>query len=778
MQSFRQTTIKRKLIGLIMLTSSVALLVAFALMIVSDYVSFRSGLVRDLRMLADVMGTSGSSALDFDDEEFATKTLAGLTATPNITTAAIYTKEGKVLASYLRDQQSEPPPERPGPEGYAFKNAYLTLFHRGYLNLFHPIRRGGERIGSIYLQYSLQEMNARLTRYVGLAGAIVLGAALIAFLFSSRLQRIISGPILSLAQTARIVSEQKNYSVRAEKRTDDEIGFLIDRFNEMLGQIEEHEKELQEVNEQLVQSEQRARAGTQAKSQFLANMSHELRTPLNAIIGYSEMLQEEAQDAGLESSIPDLKKINRAGRHLLELINDVLDLSKIEAGKMELYLETFDIPNLLEEISATVQLLVQKNSNTIEVLCPSNLGAMRADMTKVRQALFNLLSNASKFTNHGKITLEAAREVSPSNGHWIVFRVSDTGIGMTPEQQARVFETFAQAEASTMRDFGGTGLGLAITKNFCRMMGGDVSLTSEPGKGSIFTIRLPIEVREPEAESEVEAKSIAAPPPMEGKTVLVIDDDADTREVLERFLNRKGFHVECASSGQDGLRLAKELHPAAITLDVMMPGMDGWAVLSTLKSEPELADIPVVMLTIVDDKNLGYSLGATDYMIKPVDRERLAEILMKFRDVPPPRCALVIDDEEPARQMLTRILEKEGWNVLQAEDGLAALERMKKQRPDLILLDLMMPKMNGFEFVAELHKHDEWQSIPIIVITAVDVTIRDRVRLDGYVEKVLRKSALSEDALLGEIRDLISVCVQRKQQSQHKPAGLASTAQP
>jgi signal transduction histidine kinase/DNA-binding response OmpR family regulator len=776
MRAFRQTTIKRKLIGVIMLTSGIALMVAFALMIVSDYVSFRSGLVRDLRTLADVMGTSASSALDFDVEESAKETLAGFAAAPNITTACIYTKEGKIFASYLRDKQSESPPPKPGAEGYVFKNAYLTLFHPGYLTLFHPIMRDGERIGTIYLQYSLQETNARLARYAGIAGAIVLGASLIAFLFSSRLQRVISEPILSLARTARIVSEQKNYSVRAEKRTGDEIGFLIDRFNEMLAQIEEHEKELREVNEQLVQSEQRARAGTQAKSQFLANMSHELRTPLNAIIGYSEMLQEEAQDGGLESFIPDLKKINRAGRHLLELINDVLDLSKIEAGKMELYLETFDIPSLLEEISATVKLLVEKNSNTIEVRCPANLGAMRADMTKVRQALFNLLSNASKFTDHGKITLEATRDASSSSGDWIIFRVSDTGIGITPEQQARVFEAFAQAEATTMRDFGGTGLGLAITKNFCRMMDGDVTLTSEPGKGSIFTIRLPSEVREPEAETEPESKSIAARP-VEGRTVLVIDDDADTRDVLERFLNRKGFHVECASSGQDGLRLAKELHPAAITLDVMMPGMDGWAVLSAIKSEPDLADIPVVMLTIVDDKNLGYGLGATDYMIKPVDRERLAKILVKFGDVPPPRSALVIDDEEPARRMLAGILEKEGWNVIQAENGLVAIEQMEKQRPDLILLDLIMPKMNGFEFVAKLHKHDEWQSIPIVVITARDVTIEDRVRLDGYVEKVLLKRALSEDALLAEIRDLISACVQRKQQRQNKPAGLPSTAQ-
>jgi signal transduction histidine kinase/CheY-like chemotaxis protein len=761
MPAFRQTTIKRKLIALIMLTSSVALLVAFAFMIGSDYLTFRSGMVRDLRTLAAVVGTNGSSALDFDDEEFAAKTLAALAATPNITTAAIYTKDGRVLAKYLRDKQSELPPEQPGSEKYVFKN--------GYLMLFRPILRGEERIGSIYLQSTLDEMNARLARYAGIGGAIVLGASLIAFLFSSRLQRVISNPVLSLAHTAKVVSERKDYSLRAEKRTDDEIGFLIDRFNEMLTQIEEHEKEIQEVNEQLVQSEQRARAATQAKSHFLANMSHELRTPLNAIIGYSEMLQEEAQDSGQESFIPDLKKINRSGRHLLDLINDVLDLSKIEAGKMELYLETFDIPNLLEDVSTTVQLLVQKNSNTLEVRCPANLGAMRADMTKVRQSLFNLLSNASKFTKNGKITLEAAREISPTKADWIVFRVSDTGIGMTPEQQDRVFEAFSQADSATARDFGGTGLGLTITKTFCRMMGGDVALTSEPGKGTTFTIRLPTEVREPKAESAAASESSAAPN-MEGTPVLVVDDDADTRQVLKRFLNRKGFPVECASSGEEGLRLARELHPMAIILDVMMPGMDGWAVLSTLKSEPEVRDIPVVMLTIVDDKNLGYTLGASDYMIKPVDREHLIQILAKFRDVPPPRFALVVDDEEPARKMLTQILEKERWTVVQAENGLVALELIAKQRPDLILLDLMMPKMNGYQFVAELHKRDDWRSIPIIVVTAKDMSTEERLALDGYVEKVLPKHALTEDALLTEIQDLIAACVKAKKPAQTKQA--------
>ena len=759
MPAFRQTTIKRKLIALIMLTSSIALLVAFAFMIGSDYLTFRSGMVRDLRTLAAVVGTNGSSALDFDDEEFAAKTLAALAATPNITTAAIYTKDGRVLAKYLRDKRSELPPEQPGPEKYVFKN--------GYLMLFRPILRGEERIGSIYLQSTLDEMNARLARYAGIGGAIVLGASLIAFLFSSRLQRVISNPVLSLAHTAKVVSERKDYSLRAEKRTDDEIGFLIDRFNEMLTQIEEHEKEIQEVNEQLVQSEQRARAATQAKSHFLANMSHELRTPLNAIIGYSEMLQEEAQDSGQGSFIPDLKKINRSGRHLLDLINDVLDLSKIEAGKMELYLETFDIPNLLEDVSTTVQLLVQKNSNTLEVRCPANLGAMRADMTKVRQSLFNLLSNASKFTKNGKITLEAAREISPTKADWIVFRVSDTGIGMTTEQQDRVFEAFSQADSATARDFGGTGLGLTITKTFCRMMGGDVALTSEPGKGTTFTIRLPTEVREPKAESAAASESSVAPN-MEGTPVLVVDDDADTRQVLKRFLNRKGFPVECASSGEEGLRLARELHPMAIILDVMMPGMDGWAVLSTLKSEEEVKDIPVVMLTVVDDKNLGYALGATDYLIKPVDRGRLIEILAKFRNVPPPRLALVVDDEEPARKMLTQILEKERWNVVQAENGLEALERIAKQRPDLILLDLVMPKMNGYQFLAELRNHDKSRPIPIIVVTAKDMSTEERLALDGYVEKVLPKHALTEEALLTEIQDLIAACVHAKQPAPKK----------
>src|SRR5262245_1101925 len=365
------------------------------------------------------------------------------------------------------------------------------------------------------------------------------------------------------------------------------------------------------------------------KSEFLANMSHELRTPLNAIIGYSEMLQEDAEDLGAEQFTDDLKKINAAGKHLLELINAVLDLSKIEAGKMELYLERFDVAGLVRDIAAVIQPLAAKNTNRLDVRCPAEVGAMHADLTKVRQALFNLLSNACKFTERGAVTLAVIRE-SLDGRDWLTFSVSDTGIGMTPEQLGKLFEAFTQADAATTRRFGGTGLGLALSRRLCRMMGGDVTAESESGRGSTFTIRLPAVVVATAEESAAPAPPTA--PAVTGiGTVLVIDDEAAVRDLMQRFLTKEGFRVAIAQSGEEGLQRARELRPDAITLDVMMPGMDGWAVLSALKADPDVADIPVVMLTIVDDRNLGYALGASDYLTKPIDRERLTTVLKQHR---------------------------------------------------------------------------------------------------------------------------------------------------
>ena len=500
-------------------------------------------------------------------------------------------------------------------------------------------------------------------------------------------------------------------------------------------------------------------AADRHKSEFLANMSHELRTPLNAIIGYSEMLQEDAADLGAEQFTDDLRKINAAGKHLLELINAVLDLSKIEAGKMELYLETFDVASLVQDIAAVIQPLAAKNANRLEVQFPATIGAMRADLTKVRQALFNLLSNACKFTDRGTVVLAVARETVDARDV-MTFTVSDTGIGMTGEQLARLFEAFSQADAATTRKYGGTGLGLALSRRLCRMMGGDVTAASESGRGSTFTIRLPAEVAEPAEEAPAPAAAAAAErvPPGIG-TVLVIDDEAAVRDLMQRFLTKEGFRVVLASGGEDGLRLARELRPDAITLDVMMPGMDGWAVLSALKADRDVADIPVVMLTIVDDRNLGYALGAAEYLTKPIDRERLVTVLEKYRQDRP---VLVVDDDVEVRQLLRRMLEPEGYAVVEAEHGRAALERLHDVSPSVVLLDLMMPEMDGFEFVAEFRRREAWREIPVIVVTAKDLSRHDRERLNGYVQKILQKGTHSRDELMAEVRELVTSSIARR----------------
>ena len=560
-------------------------------------------------------------------------------------------------------------------------------------------------------------------------------------------------PLLS---SDRLLGVLMVYVDRGHARDSREEAFLRAVADVLAGIIERRQ-----MLEKLRQATIAADTANRAKSAFLANMSHELRTPLNAIIGYSEMLQEEAEDSGQNGLIPDLAKIQTAGRHLLELINSILDLSKIEAGKMTLYLETFNIPRMIGDVSVLIQPLAVQNNNTLRLNCDPDLGDMHADVTKVRQALFNLLSNACKFTRNGTIWLDVARERAPEgdSDDWLTFSVKDTGIGMSPEQMERLFQPFTQADVSTTRQYGGTGLGLTITRRFCLMLGGDVSVESAPGEGTTFSIRLPARVRP--AKAGAEPQPVMAIRPLSGGTrLLVIDDDAAVRDLMQRYLRKEGFSVIGAPDGEQGLRLAKALHPDAITLDVMMPGMDGWAVLAALKADPELADIPVIMLTIMDSLNVGYALGAADYLIKPVDRERLLGALNKYKRRPSAR-VLIVEDDATTREMLRRIVEIEGWATAEAENGRVALARMLETPPDLILLDLMMPEMDGFEFITHLRRREEWRSIPVVVVTAKDLTTEDHLRLNGYVEKFVQKGAFSREQLLHEIRALIESCLRQ-----------------
>jgi PAS domain S-box-containing protein len=536
--------------------------------------------------------------------------------------------------------------------------------------------------------------------------------------------------------------------------------------------------ERKRVAAELALARDQALEASRAKSNFLANMSHELRTPLNAIIGYSEMLQEEAEEANLDGFTPDLQKINSAGKHLLGIISDILDLSKIEAGRMDLYLEVFDLKAMAQDVVITIQPLLLKNNNSLTVNCPGDLGMMHADLTKVRQIIINLLSNASKFTQNGVITLAVQKEERPTLSHnnstgpqvaestFVRFTIQDTGIGMTSEQMENLFQEFTQADVSTTRKFGGTGLGLAISDRFCRMMGGEITVSSQPDQGSTFTVLLPFYVgeREKEALSLALTSPLGLTPPLTEVAdnvdlIVVIDDDPTIGDLIRRFLTKEGFRVEVANSGEQGLHLARTLNPAAITLDVMMPSMDGWAVLSTLKADAELAHIPVVMLTMLDEKGLGYALGAADYLTKPIDRNRLISVLSKYR-CEQERCSVLIVEDDPlSRQMLRRMLEKEEWQVVEAENGRVALDKMGHTPPELILLDLMMPEMDGFQFLSQVRQLPDWQAIPVIVVTAMSLSDVERQQLNGSVIQILQKSAFTREQLFQEVRQLVKSCI-------------------
>jgi len=528
---------------------------------------------------------------------------------------------------------------------------------------------------------------------------------------------------------------------RIELNARNELGDLARAFNNMATRLASAVAEAQA-------SREAADEANRAKSRFLANMSHELRTPMNAIIGYSEMLLEEAEDLSPQEFATDLQKILGAGRHLLSLINHVLDLSKIEAGKMQLFVETFDLADVLKDIQNTIEPLVAKSKNRFRLSCAPDIGKLSTDQTKLRQTLLNLLSNASKFTKEGEITLAASQQQIQGRG-WVVISVSDTGIGMDKEQISRIFDAFSQAELSTTKQYGGTGLGLAISRQFCQLMGGDIEVESVPGKGTTFRVKLP-----QHAEATKSAGAPATLGPAE-RRVLVIDDDPAALELAQRSLVKHGFSVVTANNGRDGIVLAKEIHPVAITLDILMPGMDGWQVLAALKADPQTAEIPVVLMSMVDDRELGFALGAADYLTKPIDRDRLTTVLeCLLRDQEAAEILVAEGDSESAAA-LTKTLEQHGFRITRARTGKEALTRLQKGVPALMFVDLTLPDMAGLELLDALSKKPEWKAIPVVVLSDEELSDSDYKRLSGGVTKVLSKSGTSPEYILTQICDVV-----------------------
>ncbi len=680
---------------------------------------------------------------------------------------------------------------------------------RTSVQAFYPVALKAEpgeilpsKIGILFLDYDLtglrlQTYSDALKRSLESTLVFALLCAGVWFLFEEILTR----------RAARLVSASNRLSegdlnVRAQLQGSDELAMISTAFDSMATmmqhktealessqvdlsnakealaeynrtleqKVELRTAELAESIEEARQAKAAAEEANKSKSLFLANMSHELRTPLNAIIGYSEMLQEEMEDFGADELTPDLEKIHGAGKHLLSLINDILDLSKVEAGRMDLYLEDFDIAQLVQEVDSTIHPLVEKRNNQLIVECEGELGSMSADLTKVRQCLLNLLSNASKFTDKGKILLRVV-----ATDDEIVFAVSDTGIGMSASQQAKLFQAFTQADASTTRKYGGTGLGLAISKQFCGLMGGDITVESQLRRGSTFTIRLPRHVQSLEereaAQAGHEPEAVTEPLPQ----VLVIDDDPVVHDLMQRFLSKQGFQVEVAHGGQEGLEMARSVQPAAIILDVMMPDLDGWSVLTALKADPALTKIPVIMMTFIQDQNLGYTLGASDYLTKPVDRQQLGELLKRYTGQSHYGEILLVDDDNTTRLLMREQLEASGYRVREAPNGLAALEYMDVFLPNVIILDLLMPAMNGFEFLHNLQQKPQCKNIPVIVTTAKDLSSEERDSLTSNVQKVFCKGVGDRQTLLADVRQFLSEALSRQKPASNPGNPLEGT---
>jgi signal transduction histidine kinase/CheY-like chemotaxis protein len=766
----RDSSITKRLTRMNILVSGAALLISCAAFVGYDLVSFREAMVHNLSIQAQIAGSNSVSALLFDDPKAAESTLSALKAAPNIVSAGIYTPDGRPFATYRRDGAQRslvlPPFSFGQIEGHWFKDGELVLVRK--------IVFQGNPSGTVCIRSDLQEMTHRLKRYAGIAAMVLFASLIAALLVASVFQRAVAEPIIHLAEIAGIVSRDKDYSVRATSTGNrDEPDILIHAFNEMLGQIQEREGALQEVhrnlerrvqartvqlataNKELELKNREVERATNLKSRFLASMSHELRTPLNAIVGFSDLLAEGVPGELNPKQKRFVNHIKQGSTHLLQLINDILDLSKIEAGQLELHCEYFHVKDALPEVLSTIRPLAMAKNIQVEHAFAIDRPAY-ADRVRFKQILYNLLSNAVKFTpKDGRISIGCTEDE-----HFVSISVTDTGIGIRAEDQAVVFEEFRQVEGAKDSAQEGTGLGLAITKRLVEQQGGKISLASELGKGSRFTFTLPAAAKTkiPATDAVKVAASCHAAAAAEGRKplVLIVDDEAPARELLASYLDPE-YRTATAESGAEAVKKAQRLLPDAITLDVLMPGGSGFETLVELRKSPETANIPIIVVSIVDQKQVGFALGAADYLIKPIRKPVLLETIRKHvpYQIDDDAAILLVDDDPKTLELLEETLRAAGYETQSVRSGTRALEVLSSKLVSAVLLDLLMPGMDGFQVIRHVRREAALKDLPIFVMTGKSLTAEESDLLTRETQALLLKNGSWPEQLVAEVGRVI-----------------------
>jgi|HubBroStandDraft_6_1064221.scaffolds.fasta_scaffold03486_4 signal transduction histidine kinase/DNA-binding response OmpR family regulator len=752
-----------------MLVSGAALLLACTAFIAYDMVTFRANMFRNLSTQAQIIGANTASALLFNDPQSAENTLSALKASPEILSASIYTPDGKPFATYSRDENQKAQALPAMPQG----QAEIHWHKNNEIAMVRLIVFQGKPTAVVYIRSGVQEMNQRLERYAGIATIVLLASMLAALLISSVFRRSVAEPIVRLAEIAKIVSRDRNYSLRASptRGGSGELAVLIDAFNEMLAQTQKSEgalrqahdqlekrvkertaeleaakKEVEEFSSSVVRAKEEIERASKFKDQFLSTMSHELRTPLNAVLGFSDLLNEERYGPLNERQQRYVAHIHTGGRHLLTLINDILDLSKIEAGRLQLAIENVSLKSSFAEVLDTMRPLADKKSHALVSNAAPELSVL-ADSTRLKQVLMNLIGNAIKFTPEGGRIELAARKI----GDVVRLEVRDSGAGIPPEEQERIFEAFYRLR-QTGKAIEGTGLGLAITQRLVELQGGKLGLESELGKGSCFFFTLPAVSSVEERESKSTCIQVLPAGPTR---ILVLEDDPVAAHLLETHLVSVGYEVALCMDSARAVEMAAKLQPHAITMDIIMKPINGWELLSTLKTDPRTERIPVIVVSIVDQPTTGALLGADEYIVKPVEKatlllaiDRCVERHGRSRQKRP---ILVVDDDAPTREFIAELLVKHGYVVGTAGNAAEARARVQVSLPDLVILDLILPDSSGFQLLSEWRQNAQTAELPVFVLTSKDLTSPEKEYLQTHAGALYRKQESWQDALLRQL---------------------------